>query len=546
MSELRYLAYTAADRVGTATGAIGDFWRSRLVRVGIVSLIGAFVLGSVTGLGGNIAAAAVAAVLLLALVYLYPPVAAWSCVGIAPFIIGFARGQFLPEMRLNEPMFMVLLAGLGLHALVYRGSIGFKWNRFDVATVAVMAFGSFIPLAVHYGRLRGIGGGDVLYALAPIKFTVAYFICRISIRTERELDLTLKISLITASIVSVVAMADSMNIGGFAYMLSNYVPSGEVIIDDGRGGSTFGNPIGMGVYATINALVALCYFSLKRGGAVLMRIAFACCVGGIIGSGQVTGLIALAVGTVAFIYINGGLVELTKRLLPMFLVAVVVLWPLIAQRIDQFGGYEVSSQQRDGVEFAEPRDQPFAIWELNPGSSWDYRLFNLETYFFPEFEDRTNIIWGVQNEARVAAPEFWRDWVWIEAGYLWLIWIGGIPYVLAFLAFIGVGLYEFRKVARRRRGTGEPPGLTEKITGVAFSGLAILFVVQGFDPHLTLRGTADILFPLLGCVGFLLQPLSFWKGTSLDKALYEQPGPTEPAAIEAAPIEPAQSTVGMS
>ena len=153
------------------------------------------------------------------------------------------------------------------------------------------------------------------------------------------------------------------------------------------------------------------------------------------------------------------------------------------------------------------------------------------------------LVWGVMNVKNLAQGDFviaggYCSWWLVKTGFLQSLGLSDNAAALigVLLAFIGVGLYEFRKVARRRRGTGEPPGLTEKIAGVAFSGLAILFVVQGFDPHLTLRGTADILFPLLGCVGFLLQPLSFWKGTSLDKALYEQPGP----------IEPAQATVGVS
>ncbi len=478
----------------------------------LASLLVVAACGTAVGLGGNLVAGAIGAFLLGAVVFMYPPAAAWAMFVVAPFIIGFARGQFIPDMRLNEPMVGVLVVALALHALFYSNSLKFRVNRLDVAVVLVMLTGSIVPLLIRYGRLKELSGGDFLYAMAPVKFTIAYLICRAVIRTERDLDLTLKLGLIAASIVSLIAMADSMNIGGFAYTLANYVPSGEVIIDDGRGGSTFGNPIGMGVYAAINALIALAYFSLHRGGVVLMRIAFALCIGGVIGSGQVTGIIALTVGVCAFAVVNGDAIAIVKRLTPMILLATILLWPLIAQRLDQFDGYEVSSTQRQGVEFSAPEDQPQALWELNPGSSWDYRMFNLRTYFFPEFQEPSNVIFGVRPEGRVAAPELWREWVWIEAGYVWLLWIGGIPYVLAFLGFVVLGLYEFKKAARRNTG------LSSKIAGVVFSGIAILAVVQGFDPHLTLRGTADILFPLMGTAGFLVQPLRFWKNTSLDRS----------------------------
>ena len=486
--------------------------RANVVAAILASLVVVAACGSAVGVGGNPVAGLIGAFLLGAVVFLYPPAAAWAMLVVAPFIIGFARGQFIQDMRLNEPMLGVLIVALGLHAMFYKGSVRFRPNRLDVFVVILMLTGSIVPLVVRYGRLKELSGGDFLYSMAPVKFTIAYLICRAVIRTERDLDLTLKLGLIAASIISVIAMADSMNIGGFAYTLANYVPSGEGIIDDGRGGSTFGNPIGMGVYAAINALIALAYFSLHRGGVVLMRIAFALCIGGVIGSGQVTGIIALTVGVCAFAVVNGGAVSIVKRLTPMMLLAVVLLWPLIAQRLDQFDGYEVSSTQRDAIEFYEPEDQPHALWELNPGSSWDYRIYNLRTYFFPEFAEPSNIIWGVRPEARVPAIELWREWVWIESGYVWLLWIGGLPYVLAFVLFVVGGLYEYRKSARRLTG------LSSKIAGVVFSGIAILGVAQGFDPHLTLRGTADILFPLMGATGFLIQPLSFWKNTALDRA----------------------------
>ena len=90
--------------------------------------------------------------------------------------------------------------------------------------------------------------------------------------------------------------------------------------------------------------------------------------------------------------------------------------------------------------------------------------------------------------------------------------------------FIGSGIHYYRRVAKDRSDE-----LIGKIGGVMASFMVVVFVVQGFDPHLTLRGTADLMYPMLGATGFLLRDLDFPKGTSLDtarpaKALLEQPG----------------------
>ena len=74
---------------------------------------------------------------------------------------------------------------------------------------------------------------------------------------------------------------------------------------------------------------------------------------------------------------------------------------------------------------------------------------------------------------------------------MWLVWSGGILLVLAFVFFLWTTLSRVASVARARADA----------VGVAaiasFTALVVVAVLQAFDPHLTLRGAADLCFFLL-------------------------------------------------
>jgi hypothetical protein len=92
----------------------------------------------------------------------------------------------------------------------------------------------------------------------------------------------------------------------------------------------------------------------------------------------------------------------------------------------------------------------------------------------------------------VPAPETWRDWVYIESGYVWLVWIGGLPFLLAFVAFVAVGMVCLWPIAVVRRNAIGAAALA------AFAYLVVIATLMLLDPHLTIRGSADLFFPLLG------------------------------------------------
>ncbi|MGH3971778.1 MAG: hypothetical protein ACRDS9_00395, partial [Pseudonocardiaceae bacterium] len=121
--------------------------------------------------------------------------------------------------------------------------------------------------------------------------------------------------------------------------------------------------------------------------------------------------------------------------------------------------------------------------------SWIGRWNNLSDHYLPRF-DFINVLIGVSPNSVLPAPERWREVIYLEGGYLQLLWIGGIPLLAAFV-WLAVA------VLRRSQELMEQPGAV----GVAASALWVcwwfVIILTVIDPHLTLRGTGDVLFMLM-------------------------------------------------
>ena len=81
--------------------------------------------------------------------------------------------------------------------------------------------------------------------------------------------------------------------------------------------------------------------------------------------------------------------------------------------------------------------------------------------------------------------------MWIESGYTWLLWGGGIPLLASFV---------FLVYASARRGWSAARGGQDgrSVAGAAVvAAIAVITVLMIFDPHLTYRGSADAFFFLL-------------------------------------------------
>jgi hypothetical protein len=98
---------------------------------------------------------------------------------------------------------------------------------------------------------------------------------------------------------------------------------------------------------------------------------------------------------------------------------------------------------------------------------------------------------GVRPSARVAVASKLGHYVWIESGYTWLLWGGGIPLLASFLFFVSV-------TARRGWEAARGAYDARSVAGIAvFVAVVVITALMAFDPHLTYRGSADLFFFLI-------------------------------------------------
>ncbi len=538
-----------------AAGTIGEFVdyvlgyfveipsarRLQLMIVGVpiaAVLAGAFV----TIIGPTIGAGFLGMLVLVALTAYRPHYAGYIMIAVAPAIVGFGRGQLIPLLRPNEALLFLLWVVLGARWLLYSRRFSVKLNQVDMVIIGLIVTGLVIPLLVQFARLRPVTADDIFYAFVLVRLGLLYGIVRHTIRTPGEVRTAVALSLTVASGLGVLGLMDSLNLLNTAERLNPYFPSAGPLVDDGRGAATIGNPIGFGVYCGMNACLALAMLLGGERPRPVLTIAALCCGIGVFGSGQIGPSLSFVVGLGVLALLTRSVKQLISWSLPFVLFGSIIIAPLAQARLAGFEGPQITGAQRQDIANIGGQEESLALYDANPGSSWDVRLYNLETFFIPEFEDDLNLWLGVSPQARVPSPRVGEEFIWIESGHLWLLWSGGVPLFVMFFVFVAVGLSVSRRVMR------DVPGPVSICGAATFASLIILSVAQTFDPHLTLRGTSDILFPLLALitVGYVPRRLqSDARSRPLPTLVYadhdQGRGAAEPLA-ELAKIDPGPTT----
>jgi hypothetical protein len=421
------------------------------------------------------AALGFAALVIAVLVGVRPALAAYLIIGLTPLIVGIDRGHVVPFFRPNEAV--ALLVG---SALIGRGVLRLRTGRLprlrpdsiDVAIVLLAVTSSIVPVLWMLVRHREVTSDDVLYALVLWKYYGIYLIVRASVATAQQVRRCLWISMAAASIVALVAILESLGLFGVPRLLAAYYasPWTDRTLMNMRGSSTLSLPAAVADLMVINLAIAAGLWLRDGKHRALLVCGAIVFVFGALGSGQFSGAIGLLVGVLALAVITGRL-----DLVAPFGVVAVIASGVLRQVID-----------RRLVGFRSASGLP---------ESWIGRLHNLR-YFWPELFSKWNFLLGVRPSARIPAPkETGKLFIWIESGYTWLLWGGGIPLLGSFVFFVWATTRRSWEVAHRDRGA----------IGVAavasFVGVVVMTVLMAFDPHLTYRGSADALFALIALTG---------------------------------------------
>ena len=410
---------------------------------------------------------------LLGVMMLRPVVAAYLLIAITPLVAGIDRGTVMPVLRPNEALMLLAIVALGGRAILRLNVSSrptFRFDRLDVAILALAITSSFVPLA--WLGVRGIKfeSDDILYALMIWKYYAVFLIFRSVIRTPSQVRIALWLSMGAAALVAVIGVLQSLGFPGVeSFLGSYYAPYGDVsAVTNNRGGSTLSLPIAVADLMAFNLAIAIGLLKCARTRWPLFGFMAVFTVG-IFAAGQFSGVIGLAVAVCALVVVTGRV-----RYLALFpaslVVAFIALKPVVDKRLQGF-------------------DTPSGL-----PVSWQGRLDNLHNYFLPVLFDHWHWVLGVRPAARVATQKIATGFIWIESGYVWLLWAGGIPLLLAFLYFLWVGGRESVAVFRARTDAPSAAGLAVIVA------LSVVGVLMTIDPHVTYRGSADLLFALLGIV----------------------------------------------
>jgi hypothetical protein len=436
-----------------ATGAC-LFIGAAIVRVPPAPLLLALVVGAV-----------------LTAVVIHPQVAAYVLLACTPLIAGLDRGAGIPLLRPSEALAALVGCGLLIRGVLIglrSGLPRLRLSAIDGAIVILTITGSILPFLWMLARGVQVTSDDVLYGLVLWKFLGIYLIFRTSVRTAQQVRRCLWIAMLTGVAVSVIAMLQALGVPPVTAFVSRYFsPAGDTqAVLNSRGGSTFGLPIALADYLLFNLAIAAGFLIETRSRRLALWILSLFFVGGVLASGEFSALIGLVVAVVVLALVARR-ASIVLYLLPAFLISISVLRPVIETRLLGF-------QSVSGIPV-----------------SWTGRLYNLTNYFWPELFSHDNFVLGVRLAARVVVRSQLTGYVWIESGYTWLLWAGGIPFFLAFVAFVWIGISRGITVARIRSDAIGTVGLAVSV------GLSVVAVLMLFDPHLTYRGAADLLFALV-------------------------------------------------
>jgi hypothetical protein len=387
--------------------------------------------------------------------------------------VGISRGGGLGLLRPNEAIALLVGATLALRGLVrlrsgWQGRL--RLDRVEVAMLVMAVTNSVIPLIWMMMRSEPISKDDLLYSLVLWKLLGLYSIVRFSVTTDSQVRRCLRLSVAAACVVAAVAIVQALGKFGVAHFLAHYYSTTANGVISGlqstRGSSTTGLPAATADLLIFNLAIVVGLWTRYRRYRPALLVAALLFTMGALAAGEFSSAIGLVIGIVCI-----AIVAKVPRLLTVFLpvagVAAYALRPVIGKRLTGF-------QSASGIP-----------------NSWTSRLVHLQNYFWPKLFSDGNWVFGVEPAARIQVAFQLNGYVWIESGYTWLLWGGGIPLLASFGYFVYAAARRGWQAARGGRDA-------RSVAGIAvFTAVFLIMVLMVFDPHLTYRGSADAFFFLL-------------------------------------------------
>ncbi len=277
----------------------------------------------------------------LVLTFWRPAVGCGLLVLLTPLTTGLGRGTIVPFLRPNEALLLALLASLALHRLHHPHprpitSLDLAVGSFAIGTVVVPS------LVLLVSNQPGLPGTDTLRdVLAPAQFLLVYLVFSRTPLSSRSVTMILNLAMLAGVIVSLLAIAELVDVAGIRELMARYypvpvTPSWDPVY---RPMSTLGHYSAVGAFGAMNFALALSLATVRHPDfsgpwlIVVMVVNLAAVVV------SLTWAPLLVIPLVAVIVLWHG--RHVPRELGVTVVALavafVLFWPAVSERIAQQG-----------------------------------------------------------------------------------------------------------------------------------------------------------------------------------------------------------------
>ena len=404
---------------------------------------------------------------LIAVVAWRPAVGTYVYVSTVCLVAGIDRNTLIPLLRPNEALLSIVLVGAsvgGWYRFLGGARSPMSFTRVDLALAGFLLFSTVWPVTSVLVRGAWPTSLDVASLLPVCKLVALYLLVRHTVLTEHQCALLVRLMVRSGAVVAL----KTLHVGPVIGVLHRFYAPDESAGEVGdRGGATLGSPLSTGDVVVIALVLLLCCHRRALFGRKESLVLGIVLCAGVPAAGEFSTWIAAVVALGLLLWRMPELRRPALRATPLVAVAAVVGAPAFLRRVGEFSGSGVPE-------------------------SWLGRWDNLSNFFLPRF-DLTHIVLGVAPNPVLNAPETWREVIYLESGYLYFLWIGGIPLLVA---FIWLSVEVLRAVRRDRLVPGVGGGCASALEILWW----VLLVLTVLDPHLTVRGTGDLLFPLLALV----------------------------------------------
>jgi lipopolysaccharide/colanic/teichoic acid biosynthesis glycosyltransferase len=449
----------------------GQVIRRTLAATAGISAIVAFVgAGVAAAIGGRVVALGIVGLALFAWTAYRPITATYVYIATLPFVAGIQRDTLIPLVRPNEAILVLLLGGAaagGYLRFVRGDDLRLRRRPLDAPLATFVVMATIWPITSLL--LRGIEpSGAELASILPIcKLTGLVLLVRTTVLNEAQLRRCIQLVVVPAAALAVIAVLQTLQFGPVVAALDTYWndPNAPALTLDDRGSGTLGHPIATGDYIAIGLTLVAAGWAKNVVGALQAMLLTSVLATGLLAAGQFSTWVGAAVcGAVLARRLPAARRALTF-LVPVAPVAVAVGAPAVLGRLANF--------DHDTLPV-----------------SWLVRWDNVTHFYLPKLFG-PDLFVGVSPNSVLPAPETWRDLIYLEAGYVQLLWIGGIPLLAAFV-------WLSREVLRRSRALASSPGGFGACAATLEAIWWLVVVLTVLDSHLFLRGAGDLIFILIG------------------------------------------------